>query len=157
LARIREQLKPIAEQRGIRLSYMPLMLKALSIALKAYPTLNSHTNPDCTAYIQRARHNIGVAMDTPAGLLVPNIKDVQSRTVFEIAQELNRLQALGKDGKLSADDLSGGTFTLSNVGVIGMAIQLSLRLLLMMPRMMPDSVAILMLGTLVFWYRCVTR
>jgi len=106
---------------------MPLMLKALSVSLRAFPVLNSHTNADCTSYIQRARHNIGVAMDTPAGLLVPNIKDVQARTVFEIAQELNRLQALGREGKLSTDDLSGGTFTLSNIGVIGTRLLLQSR------------------------------
>lgn len=57
-------------------------------------------------------------MDTPDGLLVPNIKNVQSLSVFEIAAELNRLQASGEAGKLSAADLSGGTFTLSNIGTV---------------------------------------
>ncbi len=58
-------------------------------------------------------------MDTPHGLIVPNIKNVQQLTIFEIAQELNRLQRLGAEGKLSKEDLTGGTFSISNIGVIG--------------------------------------
>lgn len=69
--------------------------------------------------VYRASHNIGVAMDTPNGLVVPNIKDVQNKNIFEIAEEMNRLQALGKEGKLTSNDLSGGTITLSNIGNIG--------------------------------------
>merc|ERR1712110_590721 len=64
-------------------------------------------------------HNIALAMDTPMGLLVPSIKGVQNLSVFEIALELNRLQQLGVAGKLSTSDLTGGTFSLSNIGSIG--------------------------------------
>ncbi|KAL0200259.1 hypothetical protein M9458_003446, partial [Cirrhinus mrigala] len=63
-----------------------------------------------------ASHNIGLAMDTPQGLLVPNVKSVQALSVFDIAVELNRLQALGSSGQLGTADLTGGTFTLSNIG-----------------------------------------
>lgn len=68
--------------------------------------------------VLQASHNIGVAMDTSQGLLVPNVKNVQLLSVFQIAQELNRLQMLGAAGQLRTVDLSGGTFTLSNIGSV---------------------------------------
>ena len=67
----------------------------------------------------KGSHNIGIAMDTPAGLIVPNIKNVQDLSILEIARELNSLQQLGSAGKLEKKHLEGGTFTLSNVGAIG--------------------------------------
>ena len=68
--------------------------------------------------ILQGSHNIGVAMDTQQGLIVPNVKNVQNKSVFDIAVDLNRLHQLGLDGKLSPDDLTGGTFTLSNIGSV---------------------------------------
>ena len=119
LAQLRESLKPAMSAVGVKLSFMPFLIKALSLALRSYPQLNAHTNPDCTQLIHRAHHNIGIAMDTPKGLLVPNIKHVQSLSIVDIARELQRLQAVGKAGRLGRDDLQGGTVTLSNVGSIG--------------------------------------
>lgn len=66
----------------------------------------------------QASHNIGVAMDTEQGLIVPNVKNVQVCSVFDIAVELNRLQSLGSAGQLGTSDLTGGTFTLSNIGTV---------------------------------------
>lgn len=66
----------------------------------------------------QAAHNIGLAMDTKDGLLVPNIKNVQGLSIFEIAAELNRLQVLGEAGKLGTEELTGGTFSLSNIGSV---------------------------------------
>lgn len=71
--------------------------------------------------LPQASHNIGLAMDTSQGLLVPNVKNVQLLSVFEIAQELNRLQTLGSAGQLGTSDLTGGTFTLSNIGSVSPA------------------------------------
>eukprot|EP00127_Corallochytrium_limacisporum_P006942 Clim_evm28s238 gene=Clim_evmTU28s238 len=119
LIETRKNMKAMAEDRGVKLTYMPFFIKAASLALKSYPVLNSQVSEDETEIIYKGSHNIGVAMDTPMGLIVPNIKHVEQRSVFEIAGELNRLQALGKDGKLGADDLKGGTFTLSNIGAVG--------------------------------------
>uniref|UniRef100_A0A8C2ATG3 Dihydrolipoamide acetyltransferase component of pyruvate dehydrogenase complex n=1 Tax=Cyprinus carpio TaxID=7962 RepID=A0A8C2ATG3_CYPCA len=93
LVRLRSELKGLAESRGVKLSYMPFFIKAA--------------------------HNIGLAMDTSQGLLVPNVKNVQMLSVFEIAVELNRLQTLGAAGQLGTADLTGGTFTVSNIGSIG--------------------------------------
>lgn len=119
LVKLRKDLKSLAEKRGVKLSYMPFIIKACSLGLKKYPILNSSLSADQTEVIFRGSHNIGVAVDTPTGLVVPNIKNVQDLTLFEIAEELNRLVELAKLNKLSTNDLSGGTFSLSNIGAIG--------------------------------------
>lgn len=66
----------------------------------------------------QAAHNIGIAMDTPEGLVVPSVKNVQSLSIYDIAVELNRMQTLGVAGKLTNAELTGGTFSLSNIGVV---------------------------------------
>ncbi len=95
---------------------LPPPPQATSLALRAYPQLNAHVNSGCTALTVCAAHNIALAMDTPRGLLVPNIKNVQNLSVWQIHTELQRLQALGKAGMIGRQDLAGGTFTLSNIG-----------------------------------------
>jgi len=119
LVELRKDLKDAALARGIKLSYMPFMVKACSMALLHFPILNSSLNTQAETITYKAGHNIGLAMDTPMGLMVPNIKGVQQLSVFEIAVELSRLHNLGLAGKLSTQDLSGGTFSLSNIGSIG--------------------------------------
>jgi len=113
---LRQQLKPEAEKLGVKLSYMPILIKAASIALRDFTILNSSLSADESEIIYKASHNIGLAMDTPNGLVVPNIKDVQDKSILEIAVDLNALQAKGVAGKLGPADLTGGTFTLSNIG-----------------------------------------
>jgi len=98
---------------------MPFIVKAASLALTEYPLINSSINLENETVTYKHNHNIGVAMDTAQGLLVPNIKAVQNLSVFEIAAELTRLHQVGLAGKLSAQDLTGGTFSLSNIGSIG--------------------------------------
>ncbi|KAK3781028.1 hypothetical protein RRG08_046332 [Elysia crispata] len=119
LVELRKRLKVVAEERGLKLSYMPFFIKAASLALAQYPVLNSSVDANCENLTYKAAHNIGVAMDTPEGLVVPSVKNVQSLSVMEIAAELNRLQSLGLAGKLGQADLSGVTFSLSNIGNIG--------------------------------------
>ena len=106
-----------------RLSYLHFIIKAVSLALEEFPLLNARveaSNGDqVPKLIMREKHNIGIAMDTPQGLLVPNIKNVASRSILDIATECSRLQALARDGKLSATELTGGTITVSNIGSIG--------------------------------------
>ncbi|KAG7327457.1 hypothetical protein KOW79_009063 [Hemibagrus wyckioides] len=119
LVRLRSELKDVVEPRGVKLSYMPFFIKAASLALHHFPILNASIDEACQNITYKAAHNIGLAMDTPQGLLVPNIKNVQMLSLFEIATELNRLQALGVSGQLGTTDLTGGTFTLSNIGSIG--------------------------------------
>jgi len=119
LVSLRYELKGAAKQRGIKFSYMPVFIKAASLALTAYPILNSSVDEKVENIIFKASHNIGFAMDSPEGLVVPNIKNVQAMSIFDVAAELNRLIELGQKGKLGTSDLSGGTFTLSNIGTIG--------------------------------------
>ncbi|KAF3939423.1 hypothetical protein ABW19_dt0201626 [Dactylella cylindrospora] len=105
-----------------KISYMPFFIKAVSVALEEFPLLNSKldlTDESKPKLVMRPQHNIGVAMDTPTGLLVPNIKNVQQLSIMEIAAELDRLQAARAAGKLSAADLKGGTITVSNIGNVG--------------------------------------
>lgn len=119
---LRSQLKPLLETGvtpAVKLSYLPLLIKACSQALIEFPQLNAHVNTDCSVLTHRAAHNIGIAIDTPRGLIVPNVKNVQLLSIAQIATELQRLSQLASQGKLTRSDLSGGTFTLSNIGSIG--------------------------------------
>ncbi|KNC50504.1 dihydrolipoamide branched chain transacylase E2 [Thecamonas trahens ATCC 50062] len=119
LIETRLRLKPVAEAQGIKLTMMPLFIKAASMALTEYPILNSSLSGDKSEITYHGSHNICVAMDTPDGLTVPSIKSVEQLSILDIAAELNRLQELGAAGRLSRGDLEGGTFSLSNVGNIG--------------------------------------
>ncbi|KAK0392613.1 hypothetical protein NLU13_2108 [Sarocladium strictum] len=114
---------PPIEGQPAKLSYLPFVIKAVSMALYQYPILNSRVDIDAQSgkpqLIHRSQHNIGVAMDTPQGLLVPVIKNVGSLNIISIAAELTRLQTLAQQGKLSPADMSGGTITVSNIGNIG--------------------------------------
>lgn len=106
----------------LKLSFLPFIIKALSLALADHPLLNCRleTNgSDTPQIIMRSNHNIGIAMDTPQGLIVPNIKNVSSLSIYAIAAELARLQQLGQAGKLGVTELTGGTITVSNIGSIG--------------------------------------
>jgi 2-oxoisovalerate dehydrogenase E2 component (dihydrolipoyl transacylase) len=107
----RDAMKARASEVGLKFSYLPLILKATSLALRAYPQLNAHVSPDVSEVTWKGTHNIGVAMDTPSGLIVPNVKSVEERSLLDIAAELARLQGLASTGKLSQADLSDGTFT----------------------------------------------
>ncbi|KAK4864992.1 hypothetical protein LT330_001615 [Penicillium expansum] len=124
-----------------KITFLPFVVKAVSQALTEFPILNSKvdtTDPTKPKLVMRAKHNIGIAMDTPNGLIVPNIKDVASRSIFDIASEITRLSALGNAGKLTSADLSGGTITVSNIGNIGGTY--------VAPVIVPTEVAILGVG-----------
>ncbi len=90
-----------------KLTMMPFLFKALSLALTDYPVMNSSVDEANKAIVQHARHNIGCAMNTPFGLVVPNVKDVARKSVMDIALELHRLQVLAQANHLSQDDITG--------------------------------------------------
>lgn len=119
LIELRRQLKPDFEKQNIKLSFMPFFIKAMSMALKSFPIINSQVNDECTEVTYFDDHNIGLAVDSKIGLLVPNIKRVQDLSLFEVAQEVNRIVELAREGKLSNADLKGGTISISNIGVLG--------------------------------------
>lgn len=104
---------------------MPFFVKAASKALEKFPILNVKVDESCEKVTYRQSHNIGIAMDTSQGLVVPNIKNVQELSLLEVAKELNRLQELGKNGALRLEDLADGTFSLSNIGAVSVFLSAS--------------------------------
>lgn len=103
----------------VKHTFLPTLVKSLSMALTKYPFVNGCFNEEALEIILKGSHNIGVAMATEHGLVVPNIKNVQSLSLLEITKELSRLQHLATNNKLSPEDVTGGTITLSNIGAIG--------------------------------------
>ncbi|KAK8193051.1 2-oxoacid dehydrogenases acyltransferase-domain-containing protein [Phyllosticta capitalensis] len=104
-----------------KLSALPFVVKAVSHALTQFPSLNAHLDDTSSSpkLILKSSHDIGIAVDSPSGLLVPVIRNVQSHTIHSIAGEISRLSALARDGKLASADLANPTFTVSNIGSIG--------------------------------------
>ncbi|MCV6626861.1 MAG: 2-oxo acid dehydrogenase subunit E2 [Cellvibrionaceae bacterium] len=119
LMALRQSLKQQYANDDLQITLMPLFIKALSLAIKQFPILNSRANKDFTQLCYVADHNIGMAVDGKTGLLVPNIKGVQNLTLLEVAAEVTRLTAAARSGKISPADLSGGSISISNVGAIG--------------------------------------
>jgi 2-oxoisovalerate dehydrogenase E2 component (dihydrolipoyl transacylase) len=118
LITVREQLKKQVPDK-VKLTYMPFFMKALSMAISDFPIVNCSLSSDLSDYTEHSSHNISIAMDTPAGLMVPVVKNCESLSILEIASEIQRLQDLGKKGRLADCDLRGGTISLSNIGNIG--------------------------------------
>jgi pyruvate dehydrogenase E2 component (dihydrolipoamide acetyltransferase) len=102
-----------------RVSLLPLLMKASVAALKTYPTFNAALTPAKDALVMRNYWHIGVAVDTPDGLVVPVIKDVDRKGVIELARELGAISAKARDGKLSPAEMQGASFTISSLGGIG--------------------------------------
>ena len=119
LEQLRQALKPDFSAQELRLTLLPFFIKTLAVSLKQFPILNAQLNEPATEITYFDAINIGLAVDTPQGLLVPNIKNVQLKSIVEITQELAQLTEQAKAGKLTSEQLQGGTITLSNIGTIG--------------------------------------
>lgn len=115
----RNSLKDKAKSLGFNFTPLVFMMKAVVAALKEYPKFNSALADDGENLIQRKFYNIGIAVDTPDGLVVPVIKDVDRKGLFELARELGEVSKKARDGKLKAADMQGGCFSISSLGGIG--------------------------------------
>ena len=119
LEAFRQELKPEAEAEGIKLTPLAFIVKACVAALKKYPDFNSSLAPDGESLIHKKYYHLGIAVDTPNGLVVPVLRDVDSMGVMELAEALVDLSRRARERKLSPGDMKGGTFSISNQGGIG--------------------------------------
>ncbi|ASF14329.1 dihydrolipoyllysine-residue acetyltransferase [Shewanella sp. FDAARGOS_354] len=119
LVALRESMKAKYSSDEVKLTMMPFFMKAMSLALTQFPVLNSQVNADCTEITYKARHNIGMAVDSKVGLLVPNVKDVQDKSILEVAAEITRLTTAARNGRVAPADLKEGTISISNIGALG--------------------------------------
>lgn len=119
LVKLRKEQKMIAEKQDIKLTYMPFVIKAVTLALKEYPVLNASYDMENEEIVYKKYYNIGIAVDTPEGLMVPVVKDADKKGILEISKEMNDLIEKSQYRKISLDDLRGGTFSITNYGAVG--------------------------------------
>lgn len=119
LNELRKKFGPKYEKRGAKLTVTPLVLKAVAGTLKKHPRFNASLDEATNEIVVKEYIHIGIAVDTEQGLIVPVLRDVDKKSVLELAKELEQLAAKARDRKVAADELKGGTFTISNQGAIG--------------------------------------
>jgi pyruvate dehydrogenase E2 component (dihydrolipoamide acetyltransferase) len=119
LVEAREELKPKAEAEGVKLTYMPFVMKAIVAGLKEYPYLNSELREDDEEIVLKGEYNLGIAVATDAGLMVPVVENVDEKGLFELAEAVNDLAARARERKLKPAEMKGGTFSITNFGAIG--------------------------------------
>ncbi|WP_349410342.1 dihydrolipoamide acetyltransferase family protein [Pseudalkalibacillus sp. SCS-8] len=115
----RKKFKEVAADKGIKLTYLPYVVKALVSALREYPILNASIDDKNEEIVHKHYYNIGIAADTDAGLVVPVIKDADRKSIFTLSDEINELAKKARDGKLTTDEMKGSTCTISNLGSAG--------------------------------------
>lgn len=119
LESFRKSQKAVAEREGVKLTFMPFLMKALAAAMREYPQFNASLSPDAESLIYKKYIHIGVAVDTPNGLMVPVIRDVDKKGVFDLARDLMDVSERARDGKLGPADMQGGCISISSLGGIG--------------------------------------
>ena len=115
----RKELDTAGKEKGYRVTLLAFLIKASVSSLKQHPEFNASLSPEKDALIYKRYYNIGVAVDTPDGLVVPVVKDADRKGIVEISQELGAISKKARDGKLSSTDMAGGSFTISSLGGIG--------------------------------------
>ncbi|GGK40233.1 dihydrolipoamide acetyltransferase component of pyruvate dehydrogenase complex [Deinococcus malanensis] len=119
LVEFRNRVKDEAKAADVKLSYLPFIFKAVAVALRKYPSLNTSFDEATQEIVQKRYYNMGMAVATEAGLTVPVLKDVNRKSVFELAREVVDLAGRAQAGKLQPDELAGSTFSITNIGSIG--------------------------------------
>ena len=119
LVKIRGEAKAAYKERGVNVTYLPFIMKAIVAAMREHPTMNASLDEVTNEFVVKQYFNFGIATDTDNGLIVPVIKDVDRKSIGELATELQELAARTREGKVTVDDLTGGTFTITNAGNIG--------------------------------------
>ena len=119
LENFRKELKDEAAKQGVRITLLAFIMKALAANLKQFPTFNSSLTPEGERLILKKYFHIGVAVDTPNGLVVPVIRDVDQKSVYDLARDLGEMSVKARDGKLKSQDMQGGSMTISSLGGIG--------------------------------------
>lgn len=115
----RKKFKEVAAAKGIKLTFLPYVVKALTSALREFPALNTSLDDATSEIVHKHYYNIGIAADTDKGLLVPVVKDADRKSIFNISNEINELAGKARDGKLAPDEMKGASCTISNIGSAG--------------------------------------
>lgn len=116
---VREKEKEVAASRDIHLTFLPFIVKATVAALESFPRMNASLDPETGELVKKDYYHIGIAVATDDGLMVPNIKDADEKSILQIAKEMNELAEQARNHELDLADMRGGTFTITNYGSIG--------------------------------------
>jgi len=119
LVRLREQMKPVAEAQGVRLTYLPFIIKAVIIGLKRFPIINASLDDEKEEIVLKKYYHIGIAVQTDQGLTVPVIHDADKRSLLDLAREVERLATAAREGRLALHEVRGSTFTITSLGKLG--------------------------------------
>ncbi|MBW4080447.1 dihydrolipoamide acetyltransferase family protein [Paenibacillus sp. S150] len=119
LVAFRARMKPVAEKKGVKVTYLPFIVKALVAASRQFPALNAMIDEETNEIVYKKYYNIGIATDTDNGLIVPVIKDADRKSIWMIASSISDLALRGRDGKLASNEMKGSTISISNIGSAG--------------------------------------
>ncbi|WP_040951264.1 dihydrolipoamide acetyltransferase family protein [Gorillibacterium massiliense] len=119
LVEFRTRMKPLAEKKGVKVTYLPFIVKALVAACREFPVMNAMLDEQAGEIVYKKYYNIGIATDTDNGLIVPVIEDADRKNVFSIAAAIKDLAARGREGKLAANEMRGSTISITNIGSAG--------------------------------------
>lgn len=119
LVKFRTQAKAVGEKYGVKVTYLPFVMKALIATMREFPMFNASIDDQAGEIVYKKYYNLGFAADTPNGLMVPVIKDADQKTALQLSQEITTLAKKARDGKLALDEMKGATITITNIGSVG--------------------------------------